>query len=89
MEFCDDDGGCYDRCLGKHYVLNLCDTQTLKNGFRFSKELLLQNHNHSMNMVYETLIKNDVRVYSVKTDAFVVDKCNAGKVRGLLKLVMT
>ena len=83
MECCDDDGD--DRCIGKHYVLNLSDTQTLKNGYKFVKELLLQNHNHSMNVAYERLIKNDVRVYSVKTDAFVVDKCNVGKVRGLLK----
>ena len=39
----------------KHYVLNISDTKTLKNGYRYIKELILQNHNHAMNTAYETL----------------------------------
>ena len=38
-----------------------------------------------MNVAYETMINNDVKVYSVKTDAFVIDKCNLNKVKGLLE----
>ena len=69
----------------KHYVLNISDTKTLKNGYKFIKELLLQHHNFDMNETYEKLKDNDVKVYSVKTDAFVIDKCNLGKALKILK----
>ena len=72
-----------DEC--KHYVLNISDTKTLMNGYRFIKELILQHHNFDMNEAYETLMRDDVMVYSVKTDAFVIDKCNLGKAREILK----
>ena len=72
-----------DEC--KHYVLNISDTKTLMNGYRFIKELILQHHNHDMNEAYETLMRDDVMVYSVKTDAFVIDKCNLAKAREVLK----
>ena len=68
----------------KHYVLNISDTKTLKNGYRYIKELILQNHNHAMNTAYETLLKNGINVYSVKTDAFVIDTFNLKKARELL-----
>ena len=55
------------------------------NGYRFIKELLLQHHNFDMNEAYETLMRDDVKVYSVKTDAFVIDKCNLGKALKILK----
>ena len=72
-----------DEC--KHYVLNISDTKTLMNGYRFIKELILQHHNHDMNEAYETLMRDGVKVYSVKTDAFVIDKCNLGKAKEVLK----
>ena len=72
-----------DEC--KHYVLNISDTKTLSNGYRFIKELILQHHNFDMNEAYETLMRDDVMVYSVKTDAFVIDKCNLAKAREVLK----
>jgi hypothetical protein len=53
----------------KYYVLHISDTKILKNGYRFIRELILQSHNFDMNTVYETLMKNDIEVYSVKTDA--------------------
>ena len=69
----------------KHYVLNISDTKTLSNGYRFIKELILQHHNFDMNQAYETLMRDGVKVYSVKTDAFVIDKCNLCKAKGVLK----
>ena len=36
--------------------------------------MILQNHNHAVNTAYETLLKNGINVYSVKTDAFVIDR---------------
>ena len=47
--------------------------------------MILHNHNHSMNVAYEKLKQNDIQVYSIKTDAFVIDKCNLGKAKSLLK----
>ena len=72
-----------DEC--KHYVLNISDTKTLRNGYKYVKELILQHHNFDMNEAYETLMRDGVVVYSVKTDAFVIDKCNLGKAREVLK----
>ena len=69
-----------DEC--KHYVLNISDTKTLMNG-RFIKELILQHHNFDMNEA--SLMRDGVKVYSVKTDAFVIDKCNLCKAKGVLK----
>ena len=64
--------------------LNISDTKTLMNGYRFIKELILQ-HNFDMNEAYETLMRDGVKVYSVKTDAFVIDKCNLGQAKEVLK----
>ena len=69
----------------KHYVLNISDTKTLSNGYRFIKELILQHHNFDMNEAYETLMRDGVKVYSVKTDAFVIDKSNLDKAKEVLK----
>ena len=72
-----------DEC--NHYVLNISDTKTLSNGYKFIKELILQHHNFDMNEAYETLMRHGVKVYSVKTDAFVIDKCNLGQAKEVLK----
>jgi len=37
-----------------------------------------------MNVAYQALMKNNVEVYSVKTDACVIDACNLGKAKNLL-----
>ena len=55
---------------GKYYVLNVADHAVLKNGYRYIKELLLQYHNYRIYKDYNTLRKNDIEVFSVKTDAF-------------------
>ena len=69
----------------KHYVLNISDTKALMNGYKYIKELVLQNHNYAMNTAYETLLENNINVYSVKTDAFVIDMFNLKKAKDLLK----
>jgi len=46
--------------------------------------MILQNHNYAMNNAYETLLKSGINVYSVKTDAFVIDRFNLKKAQGLL-----
>ena len=68
-----------------HYVLNISDTTILMNGYKFIKELILQHHNFDMNEAYEKLRDNDIEVYSVKIDAFVIDKGNLSTARRLLK----
>ena len=74
----------YEREGQKCYILNLKDTAELTNGFRYIKELILQMHNFSMYEAYEKLIENKVKVYSAKTDAFVIDTCNVDKARDIL-----
>eukprot|EP00438_Fugacium_kawagutii_P012227 Skav223953 [mRNA] locus=scaffold798:243805:247131:- [translate_table: standard] len=67
-----------------YYILNLKDKAELKNGFKYIKELLLQHHNFKMQQAFYKLIKNNVHVHSVKTDAFVIDTFNVERARGLL-----
>ena len=55
-----------------YYVLNVSDTSELRNGFRYVKELLLQHNNYKMQCDYQKLIDNDIKVLSVKSDAFVI-----------------
>ena len=56
----------------KYYILTVSDTAVLKNGFKFIKELLLQNHNFKILMDYRKLRANKVEGFSVKTDAFAI-----------------
>ena len=70
----------------KHYVLNISDAKTLMNGYRFIKDLILQHPNFDMNEAYEILMRDGAKVYSAKTDGFVIDKCNLGKAKEVLKL---
>ena len=69
----------------KHYILSISDTKIVINGYKYVKELILQHHNFDMNKTYETLMRDGVKVYSVKTDVFVIDKCNLGKAKEVLK----
>ena len=64
------------------YILNVTDRTKLMNGFRFIKELLLQYHNFSMYEAYNKLIENNVKVYSVKSDAFTIHENDLTQVMG-------
>ena len=73
---------------GKHadgvYILHITAEKNLNNGFRFIKELLLQNHNFKMYKAYNLLLENNIKIHSVKTDAFTIDKIELKKARKLL-----
>ena len=56
----------------------------MSNGFRYIKELLVQTHNFKMYNDYQILKNNNITVYSVKTDAFTIDKTDLEKVKNLL-----
>ena len=58
----------------KYYCLTVSDRATLRNGYIYIKELLLQHHNHKMHEDYSALITNHIDVWSVKTDAFTIRK---------------
>jgi hypothetical protein len=68
----------------EHYILNISGESTLKNGFRYIKELLLQRHNFFIHQSYEKLIENNIPVYSVKTDAFTILDSDLEKAKKLL-----
>ena len=70
----------------KYYVLNVSDERCLSNGFRYIKELLLQDHNYRVYEAYETLKGNGIGVYSVKTDALTIKKDDVARVVKLLKV---
>ena len=57
-----------------YYCLTVSDRATLRNGYIYIKELLLQHHNHKMHENYSALITNHIDVWSVKTDAFTIRK---------------
>jgi hypothetical protein len=67
------------------YILNDVDTKRLRNGFRYIKELLLQNHNLRMYNNHKILKDNNINVYSVKTDAFTIDANNLELAKSLIK----
>ena len=66
----------------KYYILNTSDRQTLVNGYRYIKELLLQYHNYAMYETYNILVKNGIGVCSVKSDAFTMHKHDFDRVKG-------
>ena len=70
----------------KYYVLNVSSERCLSNGFRYIKELLLQDHNYRVYEAYETLKENGIYVYSVKTDALTIKKDDVAKTLKLLKV---
>ena len=91
----DDEGGATTTYYGfdederdvkaSYYILNLKDKAVLRNGYKYMKELLLQHHNFKMNQDFKTLTTNYINVYSVKTDAFVIDTCNEEKTKQILE----
>jgi hypothetical protein len=61
-----------------YYVLVLKAEKQLRNGFRFIKELLLQEHNFKMMNAYDRLVEANIKVVSVKTDCFTIPvECEA------------
>jgi hypothetical protein len=69
-----------------YYILNLSDTATLKNGFRYIKELLLQFHNFKMYTDHKILRDNNIDVFSVKTDAMTIKSEDYTLATSLLKM---
>ena len=55
-----------------YFVLVLKAEKRLRNGFRFVKELLLQEHNFKMMNAYDCLTEAGVKMVSVKTDCFTI-----------------
>ncbi len=54
------------------YILNISAQAELTNGFRYIKELLMQHHNFYLNKCWQLLEDNDIKVFTVKTDAFTI-----------------
>ena len=57
----------------------------LMNGCRYIHELLLQYHNHKIYTDAKILTDNNIKSYSIKTDAFTIDKSNIEIAKTLLK----
>ena len=74
----------YEDELKIYYILNLKDKAQLKNGFRWIKEILLQYHNFTMWETWWKLRNAQVSVYSVKTDAYTIQKKDEAKAREVL-----
>ena len=68
----------------KIYILNMEAKASLHNGFRYIKEMLVQYHNFNLNKAYEKMIQNEIKVFTVKTDAFTVLKKDVEVVMTLL-----
>ena len=69
----------------KYYIVNVSGERQLINGFRYIKELMLQNHNFSMFDAYSRLKRANIHVYAVKTDAFHIAKEDLAKAMKVLK----
>ncbi|MFM7984443.1 MAG: hypothetical protein ACKPKO_34470, partial [Candidatus Fonsibacter sp.] len=66
------------------FIRNLYVEASLKNGFRYIKELLMQYHNFHLNISYKLLTDDGVDVYTVNTDAFTIRQSQLETARGLL-----
>ena len=65
-----------------YYILNTTCKRHLVNGFIYIKELLLQYHNFAMYDAYTKLKNNNIKIYSVKSDAFTIHIDDLSKVMG-------
>ena len=70
-----------------YYTLTVSDKKELNNGFRYIHELVLQRHNLKMYQDYQKLISKKVKVHSVKTDAFIIDKNDINKAKYVLNFL--
>ena len=68
-----------------YHVLTSNKETKLMNGYRYIHELLLQYHNHKIYTDAKMLTDNNIKIYSVKTDAFTIDKSNIEIAKNLLK----
>ena len=68
----------------KYYIVSTSGERKMTNGFRYIKELLLQNHNFDMYNSYEKLKANNINVYAVKSDAFHIAKKDVRKAKKVL-----
>jgi len=69
------------KCL---FILNLSAECSLNNGFRYIKELLLQQHNFYLNKCWKILQEAGVDVYTVKTDSFTIPSSKLEQAEELL-----
>ena len=69
----------------KYYIVSVSGQRQMMNGFRYLKELLLQNHNFEMYDAYEKLKAKNIEVYAVKTDAFHIAYADFKKAKRILK----
>ena len=74
----------YEEVGAPFYVLALKAERKLENGFRYIKELLLQIHNDKLYSSFDILKDNDISIYSVKTDCFVIKSQDLDKAKSLL-----
>ena len=63
----------------------MTDKATLRNGYVYRKELLVQHHNFKRHADYTKLAENHIGVWSVKTDAFVIRKEHLRRAKNLMK----
>ena len=68
----------------KYYIVSKTGERKMTNGFRYIKELLLQNHNFDMYESYEKLKANNINVYAVKSDAFHIAQKDVRKEKKVL-----
>ena len=68
----------------KYYIVSKTGERKMTNGFRYIKELLLQNHNFDMYESYEKLKANNINVYAVKSDAFHIAQKDVRKAKKVL-----
>ena len=69
----------------KYYCLTVTDKATLRNGYVYVKELLLQHHNFKMHTDYAKRTENHIGGWSVKTDAFVIRKEHLRRAKNLIE----
>ena len=72
------------RTNSKYYIVSKTGERKMTNGFRYIKELLLQNHNFDMYESYEKLKANNINVYAVKSDAFHIAQKDVRKAKKVL-----
>ena len=83
----DDDSDRGIEVIGKkdkYYIVSKTGERKMMNGFRYIKELLLQNHNFDMYESYEKLKANNINVYAVKRDDFHIAQKDVRKAKKVL-----
>ena len=73
----------------KFYILNMTASTKMSNGFRYIKEMLLQNHNYRMYEAFKKMKSEGVEVLGVKTDAFYIKKTDTKKIKKCWTFIMT